>query len=52
MLVFLVNGDIMMLFLTGGVSLGAGPSSKGTSTGRATDDKYLMSDGSKTIILE
>ena len=46
-LVFLVNVDIMMsLFLAGGASLGAGPSSQGTSHGMGT------SDGSKTIIFE
>lgn len=37
--------------MTGGVSHGAeGPSSQGTSHGMGgTDDKFPMSDGSKTI---
>ena len=53
MLVFLVNVDIMLaLFLADGASLGAGPSSQGTSHGMGTDGKFPISDGTKTIIFE
>ena len=53
MFVFLVNVDIIMfLFLAGGASLGDGPSSQRTSPGMGIDDKFPMSDGSKTITFE